>query len=113
MDPEIQDRRTLHYAGEDRTYLVLRNKYTKEWEFPTYKIFFGETFLKGKQNLFTDLTGDDWKVRYIGQQPVVSTLREFSKAEQQDTLNKGLKGVRTYFFEAYHQRGLPVFNFDN
>lgn len=48
VDPFIEDRRTLHYAGEDRTYLLFRNKYTKEWEFPTTKMFFGESFLKAK-----------------------------------------------------------------
>lgn len=41
VDPNIEDRRTIHYAGEDRTYLVFKNKYTKEWEFPTGRIFFG------------------------------------------------------------------------
>lgn len=52
VDPTIEDRRTIHYAGEDRTYLLLKNKYTKEWEFPTSKMYFGQTFLRAKQNLF-------------------------------------------------------------
>jgi hypothetical protein len=41
VDPTMEDRKSLHYAGEDRTYLILRNKFTKEWEFPTGSIFFG------------------------------------------------------------------------
>jgi hypothetical protein len=28
VDPAIDNRRTIHYAGEDRTYLLLRNKFT-------------------------------------------------------------------------------------
>ena len=28
VDPTIDDRRSLHYAGEDRTYLIFKNKYT-------------------------------------------------------------------------------------
>ena len=28
VDPAITDRKTIHYAGEDRTYLLVRNKYT-------------------------------------------------------------------------------------
>ena len=48
VDPTIQDRQSLHYAGEDRTYLVMRNKYTKEWEFPTGKMNFGHSFLRAK-----------------------------------------------------------------
>lgn len=48
VDPYISDRRNFHFAGEDRTYLILKNKYTKEWEFPTGKVFFGESFFKAK-----------------------------------------------------------------
>lgn len=33
-------------------------------------------------------------------------------SEKQDKANEGLKGVRTYFFQANHQRGLPEMNFD-
>lgn len=28
VDPETKDNKTLHYAGEDRTYLIFRNRYT-------------------------------------------------------------------------------------
>jgi hypothetical protein len=52
VDPGMEDRRTLHYAAEDRTYLIVRNRFTKEWEFPTGKMNFGQTFLRAKQNLF-------------------------------------------------------------
>ena len=48
VDPKIEDRRTIHYAGEDRTYLILKNKFTKEWEFPTTQITFGQTFIRAK-----------------------------------------------------------------
>jgi len=52
VDPAMQDRKTIHYAGEDRTYLIVKNKHTKEWEFPTGRINFGQTFMRAKQNLF-------------------------------------------------------------
>jgi hypothetical protein len=58
VDPEIQDRRTIHYAGEDRTYMIVRNRYTHEWEFPTAKMNFGQTFIRAKQNLFNVLAHD-------------------------------------------------------
>lgn len=35
VDPNCDDWRSLHYAAEDRTYFLVRNKYTKEWQFPT------------------------------------------------------------------------------
>lgn len=41
VDPTLKDRKSLHFAPEDRTYLIVRNRYTKEWEFPVGKIFFG------------------------------------------------------------------------
>lgn len=66
VDPFIQDRRNFHYAGEDRVYLILQNKYTKEWEFPTGKMFFGQTFLRAKQNLFHGFADGDWKIKYFG-----------------------------------------------
>ena len=67
--------------------MILRNKYTKEWEFPTTKMNFGQTFMRAKQNLFNVIaydekeggqSGTSWKVKYFGQGPVVATIREFS-----------------------------------
>ena len=48
VDPAIEDPQSLHYAGEDRTYMIVRNKYTTEWEFPTHKMNFGQTFIRAK-----------------------------------------------------------------
>ena len=31
VDPNCEDWRSIHYAAEDRTYFLVRNKYTKEW----------------------------------------------------------------------------------
>lgn len=53
VDPYCSDRKSLHYAGEDRVYLILKNKYTDEWEFPIGRIFMSETFFKAKLNLFS------------------------------------------------------------
>lgn len=66
VDPEIEDRKSLHFAAEDRTYLILRNKYTKEWEFPSTKMFFGQTFIRAKQNLFQSISDGVWKIKYYG-----------------------------------------------
>ena len=46
------DNKTIHYASEDRVYLIVKNKYTNEWEFPITRIFMSETFFKAKLNLF-------------------------------------------------------------
>ena len=97
VDPSMQDRRSIHYAGEDRTYLIFKNKYTQEWEFPTGKMFFGETFVRAKQNLFVSFA-NGWKIKYYGQAPNIATIREFTEAEKADKFNHDLKGVRTFFF---------------
>lgn len=122
VDPAIEDRKTLHYAGEDRTYMIVRNKYTHEWEFPTSNMFFGQTFLRAKQNLFNTIAAKDsdeaetssedggtaWKVKYFGQSPIAATIREMTPAERLNLANKDLKGVRTFYFQAHHWRGLPT-----
>lgn len=38
-DPECTDNKSIHYAGEDRVYLILKNKYTGEWEFPIGTVY--------------------------------------------------------------------------
>ena len=48
VDPAMPDKRSLHYAGEDRIYLITKNRYTQEWEFPVGKMFIGHTFLRAK-----------------------------------------------------------------
>jgi len=113
VDPRCKDRKSLHYAGEDRTFLILRNKYTDRWEFPTTKIRLGTTFLRRKQDFFTEMTSDAWKVKFASNLPMVHTLRDFTVAENEDLGNEGMKGVRTYFFGAHHYRGLPNFDFAN
>ena len=92
--------------------MILKNKFTKEWEFPTGNIKFGESFLRAKQNIFNTFA-QDWKIKYYSNAPLIHTLREFSKAEQEDKMNMGMKGVRTYYFQAHHLRGLPEMNFSN
>ena len=48
MDPTCKDWRSLHYAAEDRTYFLVRNKYTHEWQFPVGEIFVGQTMMRAK-----------------------------------------------------------------
>jgi hypothetical protein len=107
-DPMCSDTKSLHYAGEDRVYLVMKNKYTNEWEFPVLTLMMGQTFFKSKVKLIDQLTDNKWKLKFFGSSPVLHTLREFSITEkEQDKRNHGLKGVRTFWFGAHHLRGLP------
>jgi len=72
------------------------------------RIHMTETFYNAKFNLFNQLTGKQWKIKFFGSAPYFHTIREFTEAEkQQDKLNDGLKGVRTFWFGGHHWRGLP------
>ena len=113
VDPTCTDWRSLHYAPEDRTFYLVRNKYTQEWQFPVGQMMFGETFLRGKQNLFKNICDGNWKIKYAGNLPQVHTLRDFTVAEREDTMNTHLKGVRTYFYHAHHWRGLTELDLTN
>lgn len=94
-------------------YLLVKNKFTKEWEFPTGKVFGNESFSIGRLNLFKNLTGEKWIARHPYLFPTVATLRPFTEFEKKDRKNAFLSGVRTYYFDAYHIRGLPEFTFEN
>ena len=113
VNPNVTDHHSLHYASSQRIYLLFKNKYTDEWEFPTKPVYGGDSFGYVRMKLFSDLTDDKWLVRHLQNSPAVSTLRPFTKAEQQERLNSILSGVRTYYFHAFHLRGLPQFNFQN
>ena len=38
VDPYCTDDKSLHNAAEDRIYMIFKNKYTEEWEFPVTRI---------------------------------------------------------------------------
>lgn len=67
----------------------------------------GQTLLRGKQNLFSDLTDNKWRIKFSSNMPQMHTLRDLTLAEKEDKNNSLFTGVRTYFFHANHWRGLP------
>ena len=62
--------------------MLVKNRYTGEWEFPVTKMYFGETFFKAKFNLFQKLTGNQWRIKFFGSSPYLHTLREFTPIEK-------------------------------
>lgn len=113
VDPAASDRKSLHYAGEDRVYLIVQNKYTGEWEFPVSKLHFNTTLLRAKLDLFIKLTNNKWRIKFFGSNPVLQTLREFTNVEKRDIKNEQLHGVRTLYFGANHLRGVPELFLDD
>lgn len=84
VDPAMQDTRSIHYAAEDRTYLIFKNRHTGEWQFPAAPMRFGQTFTRGKQDLFTSLSADKWRIKFNGLMPQQHTMRHFSEAEKEE-----------------------------
>jgi hypothetical protein len=79
-------------------------------------MYFGESFMRAKQNLFNVIAAakdenaaltTSWKIKYFGQAPQIATIRELTEAEKTEKANLAFKGVRTFYFQAHHWRGLP------
>lgn len=111
-DPDVRDPKSLHYASANKVYLVLKNKYTKEWEFPTGSIYFGESFYKARNNLFEKFA-KDWTCGNVSRSPFLHTIWDLTDAEIEQPINKNYRGVRTYYFLSCHRRGVPMFKFEN
>jgi hypothetical protein len=46
-------------------------------------------------------------VYYPGHEPLFCVTRDLHEYEKEDPKNKGLKGVKTFYFNGYHYRGQP------
>jgi len=113
VDPMVKDAKSLHNAGLYSTYLLVQNKETKEWEFPTTEMFVGETFLRAKQNILSQIINEETMVlKYPNTYPSVATLRRLTPTEEKEQRNYDKKGVRTFYFVGLHWRGLPEFTLD-
>lgn len=112
VDPTITDPKDFHFAASNSIYLVFKNKYTGEWEFPTKAMVYGQTFYQAREELFKELTSG-WQVSHVGRAPEVATLRAFTEAETKNSRNDEFTGVRTYYYESIHKRGLPEMNLEN
>lgn len=80
VDPDVKDPHYFHYAAANRVYLILKNRHSKEWEFPTVPMYFGNTFYKTREDLFKSIS-DGWTANHLGRAPIISTLREFTEGE--------------------------------
>lgn len=85
----------------------MKNKHTDQWEFPTLPLYNGDTFDLTKYRLAFYLNQEEFKVFYATPYPAFHVARDLHEYEKEDPKNKGFTGVRTYFFEAMHFRGVP------
>ena len=107
IDPKTTDRKSLHFAPGNQVYLVMKNKKSKQWEFPVGRMQIKNSFVQGKYNLFNSFSGGKWTLRYVKNFPLQQTIRDFTEDEKKTLPTVELNGVRTYYFQALHQSGMP------
>ena len=88
--------------------MVFKNKHTGFYEFPTIPLVNGDTFKIAKLKLFIHLTKEKFKVFYEQHYPSFCTTRSLYDYEREDPKNKNVRGVRTFYYPAYHFRGAPT-----
>jgi hypothetical protein len=106
-DPTVDNPKSIQYASMNRTYMLFKNKYTNQYEIPTISLFNGDSFDLTKFKLYICLTREEFKVYWANPYPSFHITREFHEYEKNDPKNKGLAGVRTFYFDAFHFRGGP------
>jgi hypothetical protein len=104
-DPNVTDKHSLQYAGANRVYLLVKEKGSTKWMFPTFYIEDKSNFSTAKDNAFSLLSEGKWRIYYPVPLPVLLTKRELTQEEKQDSVNRKAVGIKTYYFPATHLRG--------
>ncbi len=107
VHPNVDDVRSIQYAPNERVYMLFKNKYTGEMEFPTIPLYHGDLFNDVKFRLFLNLTKENFKIYFNDHHPSFMITRDFHEYEKADPKNKDFRGVRTYYYHAFHFRGTP------
>lgn len=113
VDPTIEDNKNIQTYSKDLVYFIYKNKFTNKWELPTYSLESGYRFRDGLEVLTRLQSGLKFSIYFPGEPPVCMIEREFSELEKNDEKNRGLYGVRTFYFKAYHDRGQPYLDLND
>ena len=97
VDPRCDDDKSMHNASFNQIYLLLKNKHSGDWEFPSTDFFFGTSFYKARVDLFESFASG-WSVEQLSRHPQMHTIRPFTEHEKSLDENFDLHGVRTYYF---------------
>lgn len=108
VDPSVEDPKSIQTTSLNRVYMLFKNRKSDIWEFPTIPLLNGDSFEIAKLKLFFNVTKEFWKIFFPPHHPAFAITRDFHEYEREDPKNKGLKGVRTYYFHAFHFRGIPM-----
>ena len=87
--------------------MLLKNKLTGEYEFPTLSLYNGDNFDNTRYRLYFHLCQEEFKIHFISPYPAFHITRDFLDYEKEDPKNKGFAGVRTFYMNAHHYRN-PV-----
>jgi len=60
VDPSVTDHKSLHYCAQQRVYLLFKNRYTGEWEFPSTALYANDSFMQVRKEFFTKLSQNNW-----------------------------------------------------
>mmetsp|Transcript_4879 Transcript_4879/g.4759 ORF Transcript_4879/g.4759 Transcript_4879/m.4759 type:complete len:416 (+) Transcript_4879:3-1250(+) len=83
-DPDETDPHSIGYAGGYRVWLLLRNKVTQRWEFPSASVFGMNSFNQTKINLMENLFGKDLKVYHITPKPFIVDTEAYPEVTERD-----------------------------
>ena len=103
-DPNITDKRSIQYAGANRVYLLLKDKQSGKWTFPTTFVEDSITFTETKMKLVKDLS-NTFTVFHHTKLPVLCLKRELNEQEKNDVSLRKCVGVKTFYFAASHFDG--------
>jgi hypothetical protein len=104
-DPAIHDPKNIQYSALTRVYLLVKNKETSKWGFPSGTIYEKETFEDGKVRLFHQISKNKFSVSYNTHVPFVVEKRDLTPTEIKNALNKKAIGVKTFYYWASHVQG--------
>ena len=109
-DPDVMNPKSIQRAPNYKVYLLVKNRETNSWEFPSFYVLESEKFVDARNKFFGFLSNNNWKIVYYPLEPFVFKTREFSNEEKQDPRNKKMKGVKTFYFAASHSDGKVEIN---
>jgi hypothetical protein len=110
VDPNVTDKKSIQYASDYRVYLMVKDKESQKWTFPSTFMADKATFSNSKNQLFETISQNKWKATFAVHTPVCVTKRELTESEKKNVLNKKAIGVKTFYFIAYHESGQVSLN---
>eukprot|EP00340_Litonotus_pictus_P004314 CAMPEP_0170517512 /NCGR_PEP_ID=MMETSP0209-20121228/3480_1 /TAXON_ID=665100 ORGANISM="Litonotus pictus, Strain P1" /NCGR_SAMPLE_ID=MMETSP0209 /ASSEMBLY_ACC=CAM_ASM_000301 /LENGTH=572 /DNA_ID=CAMNT_0010802783 /DNA_START=243 /DNA_END=1961 /DNA_ORIENTATION=- len=108
VDPLVKDPKNIQTHPSCYVYYIAKNKLSGRWEFPTASLNEGVQFRDALENLVLRLSGNNFSAYFPGTPPILQVQREFFTHEKADNYNKKLEGVRTLYFQAFHDRGTAM-----